>query len=66
MSGGLPELDLDIDHEFGPFDGDGPRMTVLLDSTLWRALRSKKDLNPETLRWFLILHQFNFEVVDKG
>ena len=56
MSGGLPELDLDIDHEFGPFDGDGPRMTVLLDSTLWRALRSKKDLNPETLRWFLLIH----------
>ena len=59
MSGGVRELDMDIDLEFGPFDGDGPRMIVLLDPSLWGTLRSKKDLNLETLRWFLLIHQFD-------
>jgi len=59
ISGGVPELDLDVNFDVGPYDGDGPRMGVLLDPSLWRTLRSKKDINPELLRWFLLLHQFD-------
>ena len=67
MSGGVHELDLEFEIEFGLSSRGGPRMTVLLDSTLWRILWSRKDLNLKTLRWFLLLlHQFDFEVVDKG
>jgi len=66
MSGGVPELHVDFGLEFGPFDGDVLRMIVLLDPSLWRTLMSKKDLNPKTLRWFLLIHQFDFEVRDKG
>ena len=65
-SGSVPELDVDFGLEFGPFDGDVLRMIVLLDPSLWRTLMSKKDLNPKTLRWFLLIHQFDFEVRDKG
>jgi len=55
MSGGPQEIDLDVEFEFGPYNGDEPKMSVLLDPSLWRTLRSKKDLNPELLRWFLLL-----------
>jgi len=66
VSGGLQEVDVDMNFDFGPYDGDGPRMSVILDPTLWRILRLKKDLTPELLRWFLLLHQFDFEVREKG
>ena len=66
MSGGLQEVDVDMDFDFGPYDGDGPRMSVILDSTLWKILRLKKDLTPELFRWFLLLYQFDFEVREKG
>jgi len=56
---------VDIEFGFGPFDSKGPRMTVLLDPSLWRILMLTRDLNPETLRWFVLLHQFDFKVVDK-
>jgi len=55
VSGGVHEMDVDFEFDFGPYGGDGPKMSVLLDPTLWRTLRSKKDLNPELLRWFLLL-----------
>jgi len=66
MSGGVHEMDADFEFDFGPYDGDGPKMSVILDPTLWRILRTKKDPNPELLRLFLLLHQFDFEVCDKG
>ena len=66
VSGCVQELDLDMKFDFGPYDGDGPKMSVLLDLKLWRYLRFKKDLNPKLLRWFLLLHQFDVEIVDKG
>ena len=66
ISGGVDELDLDFELELGKFDGDGPRMIVLLDSSLRRSLMFKKDLNPEILRWVLLIYQFDFEVRDKG
>ena len=62
----MQEIDLDVEFEFGPHDGDEPKMTVLLDPSLWRTLRSQKDFNPELLRWFLLLQQFEFEVRNKG
>ena len=62
VSGVLQEVDMDMDFDFGSHDGEGPRMYVILDPTLWRILRFKKDLTPELLRWFLLLHQFDFEV----
>ena len=60
MSVGVHELDLKFEIEFGLSSGGGPRMIMLLDPSLWRTLRSKKDLNLETLRWVLLLHQFDF------
>ena len=59
-------MDLDVKFDFGPYDGDGPRMSVILDPTLWRTFMFKKNLNLEILRWFLLLHQFDFEVRDKS
>ena len=55
MSGGVHELDLDFELEFGRFDGDGPRMMVLLDPSLSRTLMFKKDLNPEIFRYRFFL-----------
>jgi len=51
MSGGVHELDVDVELDFGLFDGNGPRMIVLLDPSFRKTLISKKDLNPEILRW---------------
>jgi len=65
-SGGVPNLNVDFELEFGPFNGDGPRMIMLLDPSLWRTLMLKKDLNPEILRWVLLMHQFNFKALNKG
>jgi len=65
-SGSVPELNVDFELEFGPFDRGVPSMNVLLDLSLKRTLMLKKDLNFETLRWFLLIHQFDFEVCDKG
>ena len=59
-------MDADFKFDFGPYGGDGPKMIVLLDPSLWRFLRTKKDFNPELLRWFFLLQQFEFEVQDKG
>ena len=66
MSGGFEEVDIDIEFDFRPFDGDGPKMRVALDPKLWAVLWMKKDVTPELLRWFLQLAQFNFELQDKG
>jgi len=65
-SGGVLEVDEDFEFNFGPYDGDGPKMYVFLDLALWRTLMFKKDSNPELLRWFLLLPLFEFEVHDKG
>jgi len=66
VSKGLQEVDADMKFEFRSYDGDRPKMSVNLDPKLWKLPRSKKDLNPELLRWFLLLQQFNVEIVDKG
>jgi len=66
VSGGVQEVDADMKFEFGPYDGDGPKMSVRLYLKLWKLLRFEKDLNPELLRWFPLLRQFYVEIVDKG
>ena len=38
MSGDVHELDVDVEPDFRPFDGNGPRMTMLLDPSLRRIL----------------------------
>jgi len=50
MSGGVHEMDADFEFYFGPYDSDGPKMSMILDPTLWRILRTKKDINPNFLR----------------
>ena len=62
MSGGVQEIDVNFKFEFGPYDGDGPKMSVILDPTLCSILRAQKDINPELLRWFLLITQFDSEV----
>jgi len=66
MSGGIQELEFDVEFEFGPYDGDGPKLFVILDPKFWSTVMFKKDLNPELLRWFLLLQRFEIEVRDKG
>ena len=66
MSGGLEEVDVEMEIDFGLFADDGPKVKVTLDPKLWAMLRMKKDLTPELLRWFLQLTQFNLEIDDKG
>jgi len=56
ISGGVLEVDANFELDIGPFDGSGPRMNVLLDPLLWRTLMFQKDLNPELLRWVLLVH----------
>jgi len=34
MGGGVNELDLDVEFDFGPYDGDGPKMIVFQDPSL--------------------------------
>ena len=46
---------MDMEFDFGLYDGDRPEMSVSLDLKLWKLLRLKKDLNPKLLRWFLLL-----------
>jgi len=65
MSGGRQEVHVD-EFDFGSYEGDRPKMSVSLDPKLWKLLRLKKDLNPEFLRWFLLLQQFHMGIVDKG
>jgi len=50
------EIDVDVEFDFGPHDGDGLKMFLSQDPTLWRTLMFKKNLNPELLWWFLLLH----------
>ena len=66
MSGGLEEVDLDMEFGFGPFASDGRKIRVSLDPRLWRLLGLKKDLTSGLLRWFLMMNQFDLEVRDKG
>jgi len=47
--------DFDVVFEGGSFSGAHPRIVVFVDPALWKYYMQKKDLNPEFLRWFLLL-----------
>jgi len=55
------DVKFDVVFEGRPSDGAHPRIVVFIDPTLWKYYMQKMDLNPESLRWFLLLQQFNFE-----
>jgi len=54
---GEHELDMDVEIQFegGPFDGAHLRLIVYMDNGIWEFFMLKKDLNLESLRWFLLL-----------
>jgi len=61
---------MNVEREFdfykgGPSDGAHPKIVVYIDHTLWKFFMLKKDLNLESLRWFLLLQEFEFEVFEK-
>jgi len=42
--GGVHEIDADVEFDFGPYNGDRPKMFVFQDPKLWRTLMFKKEL----------------------
>ena len=69
LSGVGHGIDMDIEFDFckdGSSNVAGPTIIVYMDHALWKFLMMKKDLNPESLRWYLLLREFDFEVRDKG
>ena len=62
------DLDFDLGIEYddsGSFDGASYRFVLYTDGTLWRNLMMKNDRQPEYLRWYSQLKDFNFVVCDK-
>jgi len=59
-------VEIEIVFEGGSSDGPHPRIILFVDPTLRQFFMLKKDLNPESLRWCLLLQQFDFAVYDKG
>jgi len=49
------DVEFDVVFESGSSDGAHPRIGVFMDPSLWKYFMLKKDLNPESLRWFLLL-----------
>jgi len=53
------ECDMDVDIEIaiegGPCNGARPRSILFMDLTLWKYFMLKKDLNLESLRWYVLL-----------
>ena len=68
MSGVECDMDVKIAIAFegGLCDGAHPRIILFMYPTLWKYFMLKKDVNPKSLRWYLLLQQFDFEVHDKG
>ena len=57
MSGVDSDMDVDFEIAFesGPFDGAHPGIIVFIYPALWKYFMLKKDLNPKSLRWYLLL-----------
>jgi len=67
MEGVDLDFDLGIENEDSdPPDGAWYRFVLYANSTLWRNLIKKNDLQPEYLRWYIQLKDFNFLVRDKN
>ena len=59
------DVDIEIAFEGGKSDGAHPRISLFMNP-LMLFFMWKKDLNPKSLRWYLLLQQFDFEVHNKG
>ena len=62
------DLDFDLGIEYngsGSLDGARYRFILYADGTLWHDLMMKH-LQPEYLRWYLQLKDFNFVLRDKN
>ena len=57
---------LKIAFKGGLSDGTHPIIVIFMDPYFWKFFNLKKDINSESLRWFLRLQQFDLEVRDKG
>ena len=64
---GGAEYDSDMGVKFGSGPSDGVYYKIILDAdrTVWRYLMLKKDLYLVYLRWFLLLQDFDFEVMTR-
>jgi len=69
LNGIQKEFDVDIEFDFkevGLSEGALPKFVLYIDRALWKFFLLNKDLNLESLRWYLLLQEFEFEVHDKG
>jgi len=57
MSGVDCDMDVDIETVFesGPSDGENPTIILFMDPMLQKYFLLKKDLNLESLGWYLLL-----------
>ena len=65
------EIDVGMKFEFGccegsPFDGAHTKMIISMDHTTWKLFMLKKGMHHLYVKWFLLLHEFEFEVHAKG
>ena len=66
MEGVDLDFDLGIEHDDnGSSDGARYHFVLYADNTLWRHLIMKKDLQPEYLKRYIQLKDFDFVVYDK-
>ena len=69
----MPQID-DIEYDFnlgvelrsGSSDGANYKFILYTDHIKWSHLMVKNDLHPELLRWYLLVHNFDFEVRNKS
>jgi len=46
-------------------NGARPKIIVYMDHALWKFFMLKNELNRKSLRWLLLLQEFEFEVFDQ-
>jgi len=69
LSGVECNMDMKIEFEFregAPSDAACAKIIVYMDPAAWQFFMLKKDLHSESLRWFLLLQEFEFEASEKG
>jgi len=61
MEGVDVDFNLGIEHDdSGQSDGPRTRFVLYTANMLWRQLMIMKDLQPQLLRWYLHLKEYNF------
>jgi len=69
LSGVERDMDMEIEFDFceyGPSDGARLKVIIYLDLVALQLFMLKKAIRHESLRWFLLLQEFEFEVREKG